>query len=287
MHQPIKSVKEYTIQNSVMFACVMEDPDICKAFLEKIFPDKKVKSLSLTEGLTLTAEKSLLFSPDLKVVRLDVIFENDEAMYDIEMQTYHEGELPFRIRYYASAMDVKSLKAGETYSNLKHSYIIFISTKDYWGLDQPIYQFENIDFENHLYLGDKSYKIVVNTSCSRERVPEELRPLYEYIQNDRMTGEDELVTKIDDRICEILDRSRRENSMTLFEQIEIWKKQKEDWEAEKEELKVKAENAREEGIAEGLKEGAIRTARGFKEDGIPLEIIAKNTGLTVEEIEAL
>ena len=48
---------------------------------------------------------------------------------------------------------------------------------------------------------------------------------------------------------------------------------------------------REEGIAEGIAKGraenAIEMARKFKEDGIDPAIIAKNSGLSIEEIEAL
>lgn len=51
------------------------------------------------------------------------------------------------------------------------------------------------------------------------------------------------------------------------------------------------EGGRREGLAEGLAEGAAREKRAiakkFKTSGIPIDVIAKNTGLTEEEIEAL
>ena len=56
--------------------------------------------------------------------------------------------------------------------------------------------------------------------------------------------------------------------------------------------------SREEGKKEGKAEGIAETeakaleekkamARGFRDDGFPVEAIAKRTGFTVEEIEAL
>lgn len=63
--------------------------------------------------------------------------------------------------------------------------------------------------------------------------------------------------------------------------------------AEKAELDRKAEikYAKEEGIKEGMKEGELikseKIAINFKKDGIPIEIIAKNTGLAIEFIEKL
>jgi len=43
----------------------------------------------------------------------------------------------------------------------------------------------------------------------------------------------------------------------------------------------------EEGIEKGMIQTRIEIARNFKAAGIPIEVIAGNTGLTIEEIEAL
>ena len=42
-----------------------------------------------------------------------------------------------------------------------------------------------------------------------------------------------------------------------------------------------------EGREEGREEGRIETAKNFKCNGVPLELIAKCTGLSIETIEAL
>lgn len=44
---------------------------------------------------------------------------------------------------------------------------------------------------------------------------------------------------------------------------------------------------REEGREEGRKEERLKLARKFKASGIPVSIIAENTGLTEEEIADL
>ena len=48
---------------------------------------------------------------------------------------------------------------------------------------------------------------------------------------------------------------------------------------------------RTEGEASGLAKGASQKqreiAKNFKDSGVPLDLIAKNTGLSVEEIEGL
>ena len=44
---------------------------------------------------------------------------------------------------------------------------------------------------------------------------------------------------------------------------------------------------REQGRAEGEAQKQREIAKNFKDSGIPLDLIAKNTGLSVEEIENL
>jgi predicted transposase/invertase (TIGR01784 family) len=56
-------------------------------------------------------------------------------------------------------------------------------------------------------------------------------------------------------------------------------------------MKTSFDKGREEGRKEGREEGehkkALDTARKMKSDGIPLESIARYTGLTVEEIASI
>ncbi len=47
------------------------------------------------------------------------------------------------------------------------------------------------------------------------------------------------------------------------------------------------ELGREQGRAEGEAQKQREIAKNFKDSGVPLDLIAKNTGLSVEEIENL
>ena len=44
---------------------------------------------------------------------------------------------------------------------------------------------------------------------------------------------------------------------------------------------------KQEGFQQGSQQRSLEIARNFKHDGIPLDIIARNTGLPVEDIEKL
>ena len=52
------------------------------------------------------------------------------------------------------------------------------------------------------------------------------------------------------------------------------------------ELHEREEKVREEETAKALEEKKAM-AKGFRDDGVPLDIISKRTGFTIEEIEAL
>lgn len=47
------------------------------------------------------------------------------------------------------------------------------------------------------------------------------------------------------------------------------------------------EGQKQEGFREGMEKGKTEIARNLKNDGIPLDVIARNTGLSIEEIEKL
>jgi len=258
--------KEIRITNGIMFAKVMEDESICKELLERIFPEKKVESVIVTEKVDLSIEKTFIPGLDAKKIRLDVVFENEKEIYDIEMQVENREFLPKRMRYYSGAMDVNSLKAGEPYKKLKSNYVIFICNFDFFGMDEPIYKFENVDKEKGLQLGDDSYKIVVNTTCNNTKVSDELKSFFEYVHLGVVNSDDNLINRMELKVRELSERKDVKTAMTLYDEMEMQKN-----------------IAKEDGYIEALQE----IAKKFKEDGIDLKLIAKNTGLTLEEIEKL
>ncbi len=72
----------YEFSNRTMFAIVMQNESLCRQFIERLFPDRKVAKINM-----LTTEKTIYTGIKRKSVRLDVMFEGDDKVYDIEMQT--------------------------------------------------------------------------------------------------------------------------------------------------------------------------------------------------------
>ena len=106
-------------------------------------------------------------------------------------------------------MDLEYLREGREYSELPRSYVIFICTYDYIGADKPVYFYEKFDRQNCLQFGDEAYSIILNTACSPHKVPESLKPLFEYINDPSKGVGDVLVNHIDER-CKEVQHSRME-----------------------------------------------------------------------------
>ena len=117
---------KFPFSNQTIFAMVMNDEGRCKAFLERIFPDRKVSEIKLSQNSFVEeennaraeAEKMILNTPFYKSVRLGVLFEGDQSWYDIEFQSENTDDIPKRSRYYHSMIDTHILEPGEAYARL-------------------------------------------------------------------------------------------------------------------------------------------------------------------------
>ena len=146
---------------------------------------------------------------------------------------------------------------------------MFICTFDYFHLDEPMYVVESYIRKNNLHFDDGTSKILLNTKCSPDRVPEKLRAFYAYINDPTKVGS-KLIEGIDERVKEYNTKEWRERLLTLEYMIA---------EAKEEGL--------EQGRTEGLEQGRLEMARTLKDKGISIDIIAEASGLSKEEIDKL
>lgn len=125
-----------------MFGAVMCDEAICKEFLEIVLQIP-------IERVEISKEKSIIYHPEYKGVRLDV-FAKDEnnTHYDIEMQAVKQTALGKRARYYHGQIDMELLQSGEDYETLPSSYVIFVCDFDPFGERKYCYTFANQCLEN-------------------------------------------------------------------------------------------------------------------------------------------
>ena len=106
-----KTLQDLTLKNSFMFAAVMTDAENCKALLERVLEIE-------IDHVVVDKEKSFVYHPEYKSVRLDVYAKDEEGShFNVEMQVAKK-EIVKRARYYHSQLDMNILLAGMDYENL-------------------------------------------------------------------------------------------------------------------------------------------------------------------------
>ena len=266
-----------------IFMNVMRSPKICRALLELILPNEEIGAIRLKksdnplidnseidegadENLSVETQKTLKLETDAHGVRFDAFVASSKLWADIEMQTDNDSKIDKRARYYHANMDLDFLEEGQSYENLKPSYVIFICTFDRFKRDEPVYFFRSWDVEKGLPLDDLSYTIVLNMKCSPEKVPEALKPFYDYLNDPKKNQASELTRMIDERVRKFNSDEWRKKYMT-FEYI--------------------LNEQKRESFAEGAAQKQREIAKSMKDEGIAKEVIEKITGLSAEEVEKL
>ena len=261
------SYEELTFTNSFIFSKVMtNNPEICKELTEAIL-GTKIKEIVKSPDREFPIE----ITEDGKGVRFDVVFEGDDSIYDIEMQSYMDMDLPKRSRYYQSMSDLRQLEKGAAYSEIKKSYIIFICTFDPFGEGLPKYTFTNVCKEkNDLQLGDDAIKIFINSKGIASGETPRLKELLKYIEDGKANGS--LTRMIEDEVkIARMNKNWRTQYMTYQQEIEYAAYRA-------------AKKARETALEEGRLEGKIETIKRFTEILSPEEIL--KLGFTKEDVEA-
>ncbi len=118
-------------------------------------------------------------------IRLDILAKDSTGKhYNVEVQKKPEGAHIRRARFNSSMMDSRMLKAGQAFSELQDSYMVFITQTDIFGHGIPIYtinrHFEEIDdifddgshivYVNGEYKGnDEIGKLLHDFGCTESR----------------------------------------------------------------------------------------------------------------------
>ena len=247
MGSNIKKFEELEIRDDFMFGVIMRNPKYCKPFLETVL-NIKIGHIEYPKS-----QEIIDLSADAKGVRLDVYVEDGKGtVYNIEMQTTIDKNIPKRMRYYQGMIDLNILEKGEDYRSLKKSFVIFVCTFDLFGQGRHVYTFENRCVQDlELPLSDDTVKIILNTKGILDDVSIEMKSLLDYI--DGKEPEDDFTKELDDAVNEVRDNEKwRLEYMTLQMSYQ-----------EKYELGVQdgIELGREQGIEKGIEQGIDKINR--------------------------
>lgn len=263
----VKSLKELNLEDDFLFAKVMSDKEICKEFLEKLL-EIKISKIEMPEN-----QKTIDLLLESKGIRLDIyVKDENNTVYNVEMQRGKHRNLPKRLRYYQGNIDLDLISKGEDYRKLAKSYIIFICTFDLFERGRHKYTFETVCKEDSsIKLKDDTNKIILNTTGVIKDLSDELIEFLKYVENsDDKTAEEStgtLVKNIHKRVKEIKNNPKVEvEFMTLLER-------------DREKI--------EEGIEKGREEQKLEIARNMKVLGVDIDTIVKATGLSKDEIRKI
>jgi predicted transposase/invertase (TIGR01784 family) len=250
-----KAFEELQIKDDFMFSVIMRNPKFCKPFLERIL-GIKISRIEYPKS-----QETIDISADAKSVRLDIYVEDGkETVYNIEMQTTENRNLPKRTRYYQGMIDLNILEKGDNYKDLKRSFVIFVCTFDLFGEGRHIYTFENRCIQNpELGLGDDTTEIILNTKGTMDDVTPEMKRLLDFI--DGKEPEDDFTRELDEAV-----QSVRRN---------------EKWRLDYMTLQEKYKQGIEQGIEQGNKQVALRMIEAGK---LSPEEIAMYSNLTLEQV---
>ena len=257
--KPTRTLQDLNLCDRYLFARVMSDETICKAVLEKIL------GFEISEITYLEPEVTKEAVYGARSIRLDIHATETGRIYTVEMQTSDEYNLPKRSRYYHSIIDAdKLLKAGEKYNNLADSYVIFICTFDPFGEKLHRYTYRNeCEEKPGLLLEDGNQTIFLNSKWQDDCVDEDMAGFLKYIDNSTTAVADEtgseFVGMIDRKVKSIKENLDEGVKFMQFEEI----------------------------VAEERKEERLAIARKMLQDNVGEDIVAKYTGLTIEEVNEL
>ena len=221
--------------------------------------------------------------------RLDILLVSDlvDIIISIEMNQFPSEETKYKDRLYVYGLLAKSLNSGEgikkkkviqiNFNKEKHPYV----SKGSFYLMDKVTNREIKDFEIHeVYL--ENYKGIRYNGDNKEEAYLSLFTANSYEELREIAGDDKEALKIVDE----LERLGLDDKFGLAYDNEMMQKKMintaRNW---------GYDDGKEDGKAEGLEEGArakeIEIAKNLLKDGIPIEVVSKNTGLSVEELENL
>ena len=263
MAMKMKKYEELELRDDFMFSRIMSNPKFVKPLLETIL-GVKIRKIVYPQ-----TQKTIDLSLQAKGIRLDVYVEDDQnTVFNLEMQTSDGANLPKRMRYYQGMIDLNILDKGQDYTTLKKSYVIFICTFDPFGEGRHIYTFCNTCQENTaLTLDDDAVKIILSTKGTMDDVSPEMKRILDYI--DGKGASDKFTEELEEAV-----RSARQNERWRLDYMTL-----------EYEYRQRYLEGKEAGREEGRAEGRERTIQKLHERGESIASIADIVELNEEEVK--
>lgn len=220
--------------------------------------------------------------------------DQDGHIYDIEVQVAEKSSFIKKSLYYWADIYSSQISEGENYRKLNPVICINLVNFDVIATDEVHSCFKLTEQNNP--------KIVLTNDCTihylelpkftkRENFKTSFDRWLAFFRYEGK-GEDEIMKHIIQDDPAIAKAHRRYEifiqDQAMMELYRARKKWKLTHNTEIEEAREQGlEQGRQEGKQEGEKRGKTETAKNMQENGLPIEMIAKCTGLSIDEIKKL
>ena len=240
-------------------------------FMTKVFEDKGCSEVLLQvvldrDDLTIREVHSQYGLNNIqgRSARLDILAVDEQnRAYNIEIQRNDRGAEVRRARYNSGLMDANITNPGDRYDQLYETYVIFITENDILKAGLPIYHIDRMIRETGKEFGDGAHIIYVNS-----RVKDDTK-LGRLMQDFTCTNPNDM------------------NYPVLAQRVRYFKEVTKGVATMCRAFEEVREDGKLEGKLEGARDNSLEVARSMLADGVPYEVIAKYTKLSVEEVRAL
>ena len=262
----LEAIKQFRLIDDTFFnLCFDGDTDCMELLLRTFFARDDIKVL---EVVTQRTAQNLYG----RSVRFDVLaIDSNGKIYNVEVQRATEGADPKRARFNHAMIDSREINKGTTYKDFPEVWVIFITEKDVFGSQKPMYHIERTITELNLPFNDAEHTIYVNG---------------EYKSSDA------LGLLMQDFFCIEPDKMHYPQ---LAKRADFFKHEPKGMKAMCEIMEKLQEAGRSEGLAEGLAEGLVqgeknadrRTASRMLAKNKSIDEILELVNLTRAEVEEL
>ena len=293
-----KEIKYLDPKADVTFKLVFgEHPDLVTSLLNALLPLDEDGQITHVEYLT---PEMVPENPGKKYSVVDVrCTDQQKRQFIVEMQLYWNPYFQQRVLLNASKAVVRQLDKGESYSLIQPVYCLslindigFESGPDEFYHDYAIVNTQHPErrIEGLRLVFVELPKFTPKTIMEKKMAVLWLRFLTEIGEKHNGAPAELLDNELTSKALGIVEKSAMSDAQ-LYAYERFWMAVYDEQAiAEGRYFKGREEGraeGREEGRAEGRNDEKLDTARRMKNDGMPVELISKYTGLTVNEIERI
>ena len=258
-------LEQLCLMDDGFMTAVFEDSPECIELVLRIILGKKLTVIEARTQLSLKNVRG-------RSVRLDIFAKDDNnKVYNIEVQRDDRGAIPHRARYNSSLLDVNLLGQGDDFDALPQTYVIFITERDVLQSGKPLYTVERTVRETQRPFNDGSTIIYVNASYQDDSALGRLMHDFSCTKPERMHYKE-----LRERTSYFKTDEKGARKMgSIFDEIR------------EEGIHEGVAKGKEEGKQEGILEKAVSVAKKLFPVGMSIEQVAEITNLPIEQLRQI